>query len=135
MPFVKVYGDLFSDNTLVLTQQIQVARAGFGGEFERDMQQLANIRIKLRMGGDVSQSIRQARPIPGADRGNRRQLFAVDVNHAGVRRAQFINVFEGTSIDFLGQGRAVASSLSQPNELFEPCSSGCFYVNSRTRAL
>src|SRR5687768_11804457 len=45
---VNVLGHIFSDNCLVRNQQVGIARAGFGSDFERDVQKLPKVRIEFR---------------------------------------------------------------------------------------
>ena len=55
--FVKVFGHIFRDGRFAILQQLQIAITHFGRDLIADVQQLTEMRIELRTGLIVTQSV------------------------------------------------------------------------------
>ena len=89
------------------------------------MQELTHVGVELRMAGNMTQRIGQFQPCPCIDGRAARQMATVNVNHTGIRRTQFINMFQCVRIDLLRECKSVAAGFSQSDQFFQPrCTSG-----------
>ena len=64
-----------------------------------------------------------------------RKLGCVDVDDGGVGRAEFFAMGEGFSIDFFGEGEAVAAGFAEADELFKPGGSGGLEMDAGVEAV
>jgi len=61
---VEVVEDILTDDIRVFFEKVGVACSFFGSKFERDMEQLPDVGIVLRMRGDMSLGVCPARAVP-----------------------------------------------------------------------
>ena len=120
MPVVDILRHLLCHDDFVGLQQIGVAISGFGRDLERDMQELTHVGVEFGMAGNMSQRTGQPWPRPAIDRRAARQLAAINVDHTGIRSAQFIDMFQCVRINLLRQRKSVAAGFSQSDQFFQP---------------
>ena len=133
VPLEQVFRDIFGDDGLVLLERVEIAVALFRGDFEADVQQLAEARIEGRVFLVVPQRVDELLGTPAVDDRCRRQFLFVNVNDRGIRRAKFVHVLQRIGVNFLGDFQAVAARFRQADEFFQPGRAGGFEVDARRR--
>ena len=130
MAIKQVGRDVFGDDGAVRFQGIGVAAAELGGDFEADVEELAEVRIILLAGGDVAQGVDVLLAGPGVDGLGAGKLAVINVDDGGVGLTQGVFVVEGLGIDFFGKGEGVAPGFGEADEFFQPVGAGSFDVES-----
>ena len=65
--------------------------------------------VELRMAGNVPDRVGKLSARPAIDNRGTRKLRPVDINHAGVGRAEFVHVCQRVGVNLLSQREAVAA--------------------------
>ena len=116
---VEVLGHVFGDDGGIGIQQIKIADAHAGGNFEAYMQQLAQAAVVSRIAGDVAQGGSELFGGP-ARTSPEREAGGVDVDDVGVRRTKLVAVRVSLGVNFLGQRQTVAAGFSQADQFLKP---------------
>ena len=99
------------------------------------MQELSDVGIETGMARDVPDGAGELRAGPRVHDVGGGELGAVDVDDAGVRRAELVHVREGVGVNLFREREAVATSLGQADEFFEPRRASGLEVDARAGAL
>ena len=131
MPLEKIFRHALGDDGFVLLERGEVAVAFLGGDFEADVQQLPEAGVERGVLLVVTQGVGELFPGPAVDGGGAGQLGLINVNDAGVGRAEFVHVFVGVGVYLLGDLQTVATGFGQTDEFFEPARAGGLDVQAR----
>lgn len=111
-------------------ERIQVAVAFFGGDFEADVQELAEAGIVRWIFLVVAQGGDELSGGPAVHGGGAGEFRFVDVDDAGVGGAEFIHVVHGVGVNFFGDFQTVAAGFGEADEFFEPGGARSFDVDA-----
>ena len=67
---------------------------------------------------------------PSGDFGGGGEATGVDGDNGGVGTAEFVEVFEGSGVDFFDHGQGVATTCGETGQFFEPGCAGGFEMQA-----
>ena len=120
MPGIQVVGDVARNRLPAGVQRVQVSGSELRGNLVAHVEQLAKVRVELRVRWLVPERGDVLRRGPSLHRIRRREL-GPDQYQSPWRKARTVHpVLEGAGVNLLGQRQPFAPRLGQADDLLEP---------------
>lgn len=109
---------------------VGVTSAHFRRDFERDVDELPEVKVVGWVGLVVAEGGDIFRRSPGVDGFDGGEFRGVDIDDGSVRSHEFVVVSQGRRVDFFGDNQSIAVGFSQADDFFEPGGSCRFHMKA-----
>lgn len=120
MAVEEVTGDALGDDLVVGLEGIEVAVAHLGGDFEADVEELADVGVVAGVALVVREGADVLLGGPAVDFLGAWELGVVDVDDGGIGLAESFFFLKGLGVDFLGEVESVSTGGGKADDFFEP---------------
>ena len=120
MAVVDVFADVFADDFGVGLEGVEVGVAELGGDFEADVEELAEVLVVGRVALVVAEGAGVLLAGPAVDFLGAGESGRIHIDDRGVGFAQGFLFLEGGGVDLFGESEAVASGFGEADEFLEP---------------